>query len=71
MSSVLLNDEEGFLVISNKNAAVGVKYPYVWLRDNCHCHVCWHHNGGARILSLDQLDIHIKPGNVDVSNYFD
>ena len=40
---------------------VKIKYPYVWLRDNCECSQCRHHNfKNQRKLTVLDLDLDTK-----------
>lgn len=41
-----------------------LKFPFVWLRDNCQCDQCFHRTAKSRILDWTKFDINIKPANV-------
>ncbi|XP_070557980.1 gamma-butyrobetaine dioxygenase-like [Ptychodera flava] len=44
------------------------RYPFVWLRDNCRCMSCWHHDAYGRISLIEDLDVDIKPTGVTLSD---
>lgn len=37
------------------------KYPYVWLRDNCPCAICYHPNSNARKIDCETFDTDTEP----------
>lgn len=41
-----------------------LKFPYVWLRDNCQCEQCFHKSAKSRILDWSKFDVNIKPKDV-------
>ncbi|XP_077979287.1 gamma-butyrobetaine dioxygenase-like [Glandiceps talaboti] len=43
------------------------KYPYVWLRDNCRCTACYHHEAQGRIALIEDLDPDVEPSHATVS----
>ena len=45
---------------------VPLQYPWLWLRDNCQCSTCFHPVAQNRTFNMDQLDVTVKPINVQV-----
>lgn len=43
-------------------------YPYVWLRENCQCPKCFQSDAIARLFLIDDLDINIRPKEVQVED---
>lgn len=41
-----------------------LKFPYVWLRDNCQCEKCFHYSAKSRILDWSYFNPNIKPKEV-------
>lgn len=41
-----------------------LKFPYVWLRDNCQCEQCFHESAKSRILDWTKFDLNVKPKDV-------
>ncbi|XP_068626489.1 gamma-butyrobetaine dioxygenase [Battus philenor] len=41
-----------------------LKFPYVWLRDNCKCEKCFHPTAKSRILDWSKFDINAKPKDI-------
>jgi len=41
-------------------------YPYIWLRDNCQCSVCFHASAMTRRLLFHDVDFNVMPQNVEV-----
>ena len=41
-------------------------FPYVWLRDSCLCPECFHPSTRSRSLRIDQLQLDLRPENVQV-----
>ncbi|XP_053618114.1 gamma-butyrobetaine dioxygenase-like [Plodia interpunctella] len=41
-----------------------LKFPYVWLRDNCQCDQCFHKSAKSRILDWSKFNINVKPKEV-------
>ena len=44
------------------------EYPAVWLRDNCQCPSCYSKHANARLLLMKDLDVDVKPGNIQVAD---
>ncbi|XP_068244868.1 uncharacterized protein [Palaemon carinicauda] len=42
------------------------RYPYLWLRDNCQCPVCFHPTAHARTVDIKELDVAIAPASVNL-----
>ncbi|CAH0405123.1 unnamed protein product [Chilo suppressalis] len=45
-------------------AGESLKFPHVWLRDNCQCEHCFHSSAKSRILDWSKFDLNIKPKQV-------
>lgn len=43
-------------------------YPHVWLRENCQCNECYNHDAIARTFLVEELDLNIKPKEIQVKN---
>ncbi|XP_068238020.1 gamma-butyrobetaine dioxygenase-like [Palaemon carinicauda] len=43
-------------------------YPHVWLRENCQCHQCFNGDAIARVILVDELDLNIKPKEIQLVN---
>jgi len=41
------------------------RFPFIWLRDNCACHVCFHVGSSSRLNSFRQLNLDEKPAQVE------
>ncbi|XP_071481263.1 gamma-butyrobetaine dioxygenase-like [Diadema antillarum] len=44
------------------------RYPFVWLRDNCRCHACYHASSKERSSLLSNLDVDVQPTNEALTN---
>ncbi|XP_026283001.1 gamma-butyrobetaine dioxygenase [Frankliniella occidentalis] len=44
-----------------------MRFPFVWLRDNCQCSVCFHTDSRSRTIDVQTFDINSKPTEVKVS----
>lgn len=44
-----------------------LKYPLLWLRDNCQCSECFHKGSSSRVLDWCKFDVDVKPVKVNVS----
>lgn len=43
------------------------KFPLVWLRDNCQCAQCFHHESSSRIIDWTRFDVNVQPETIEVS----
>ncbi|KAG6441935.1 gamma-butyrobetaine dioxygenase [Manduca sexta] len=59
--SVLLKQSE-HLNIDIKGHSL--KFPFVWLRDNCQCEECFHKSAKSRILDWSNFDVNVQPIDV-------
>ena len=48
------------------------KFPYLWLRDNCQCDLCFEKKSFSRVVNLSEFPVDIKPKEVKVrkKNYW-
>jgi hypothetical protein len=53
------------LSLSTADATQTHKFPAVWLRDNCQCPQCYHHESRARKILMRELDITIVPKSAE------
>jgi gamma-butyrobetaine dioxygenase len=43
-----------------------LKFPHVWLRDNCRCEKCYHHSANSRFIEWSKFDLNVKPKDVSL-----
>lgn len=46
-----------------------LKYPIVWLRDNCQCKECFHGGSMSRIIDWSKFNVNVKIDSVSVSAF--
>lgn len=46
-----------------------LKFPAVWLRDNCQCSECFHKDSNSRTIMWKDFDVNVKPLEVQVSKF--
>lgn len=63
----VLNDDK--YVVLNCGESKSLKYPIVWLRDNCQCTECFHGESMSRIIDWSKFDVNVKIDNILVSNF--
>lgn len=61
----VLNDDK--YVVLNCDESKSLKYPIVWLRDNCQCAECFHGGSMSRIIDWSKFDVNVKIDNISVS----
>ena len=66
--AVRCNHDDGMLEVA-WDSHEPEKYPYVWLRDNCQCEKCHHPTSHARNLFMKDLDLNVRPVDIDVSQF--
>lgn len=44
-----------------------LKFPAVWLRDNCQCSECFHKDSNSRTIMWKDFDVNVKPLEVKVT----
>lgn len=44
-----------------------LRYPHVWLRDNCQCPTCFHQATNSRVINIEQFDFDSRPVKASVS----
>lgn len=52
---------ENKCVIINTVDNKSLKYPIVWLRDNCQCTECFHHGSNSRTVDWTKFNVNVKP----------
>lgn len=55
-----LDEANGFVVIQEDSNQESLKYPSVWLRDNCYCNACFQPKSKSRIHNWDEFDVNVK-----------
>lgn len=61
------NDDK--YVVLNCDDSKSLKYPIVWLRDNCQCKECFHGGSMSRIIDWSKFNVNVKIDNVSVSDF--
>lgn len=61
--------EDKYVVIDSVDAKQ-LKYPQIWLRDNCQCDQCFNRAAKSRILDWSTFDVDVKPVEVAVSKLY-
>lgn len=51
---------------AEKNEDEELKFPVVWLRENCQCPQCFDKNSLSRMLDFSKFNINVKPVDVKV-----
>ncbi|XP_035672119.1 gamma-butyrobetaine dioxygenase-like [Branchiostoma floridae] len=64
IGKVKLTDAEGAVEVEWSAGGVS-KYPYVWLRDNCQCPMCYESEYGNRLILTSELDTEIVPARAE------
>lgn len=49
---------------SLKSSTTYIKYPAIWLRDNCQCDHCYHKGSNSRMVDWCNFDVNVKPDRV-------
>lgn len=49
------------------SSTTDIKYPAIWLRDNCQCDQCYHKGSNSRTVDWCHFDVNVRPDNVWVS----
>jgi len=44
------------------------EYPWVWLRDNCQCKLCYESQAQSRILNLAEFDLDTRPLSAQIED---
>lgn len=57
------------ILILQKDSDQKLKYPLVWLRDNCNCEMCFHASSRSRIINWENFQVNPKLQNIVVSNH--
>lgn len=67
VASATVNDK--YVVIKSPKSSMEqeiLKYPFVWLRDNCQCSSCFHKESLSRVVDWRTFDVDVMPIKVDV-----
>ena len=67
MSNVHLNKNTRVLSFKrNEHSEVQSIFPYVWLRDNCQCELCFHLQSQARKINCETFDVNAEPSDAKI-----
>lgn len=61
----VLNDDR--YVVLHYDERKSLKYPIVWLRDNCQCNECFHGGSMSRIIDWSKFNVNVKIDKIEVS----
>lgn len=61
--------EKTKLVLINSDVDKTLKFPSIWLRDNCQCSECFHVGSTSRTIDWEKFDVTVSPKEVWVSFY--
>lgn len=64
----VVNDDK--YVVLNCNDQKSLKYPVIWLRDNCQCNECFHSESTSRTIDWSKFNVNVKIENVWVNLFF-
>lgn len=64
--TVELRGDDLFL---QKERKLELRYPHIWLRDNCQCPKCFHPTSNSRIIDIEHFPFDARPMEVEVSIY--
>lgn len=64
----VLNDDK--YVMLNCDESKSLKYPIVWLRDNCQCTECFHSGSSSRIIDWSKFNVNVKIDSISVRIIF-
>ncbi|XP_070493633.1 gamma-butyrobetaine dioxygenase-like [Chironomus tepperi] len=51
--------------VKDSDSIKSLKFPFVWLRDNCKCEKCHHPSSSSRIINWEKFDVTVKPKNIN------
>ncbi|XP_037035014.1 gamma-butyrobetaine dioxygenase-like isoform X1 [Bradysia coprophila] len=60
------NDDK--YVVLNCDDSKSLKYPIVWLRDNCQCKECFHGGSMSRIIDWSKFNVNVKIDNISFND---
>lgn len=63
---VVVNEENDVDVTLNPSKET-LKFPGVWLRDNCYCEQCFHPTSKSRKHDWNKFDVNVKIDKLEVS----
>lgn len=58
------------LIDKETNKINNLKYPLVWLRDNCQCSECFHTVSNSRTINWETFKLNVKPKELAVSKMY-
>lgn len=65
IADVTMKHDESMLKLSWSTGGTDT-YPYVWLRDNCQCPLCFHSGSRSRVHLIEDLDLNARPRSAKV-----
>jgi len=57
-------ETKGDEVVLKEDDKEELRFPHVWLRDNCQCPSCFHRTSNSRIIDIEQFDFDTSPTDV-------
>lgn len=74
LSTYVFSDADSKVVVLSgvpsellKSSTTDIKYPAIWLRDNCQCDQCYHKGSNSRTVNWCNFDVNVNPDKVWVS----
>lgn len=58
------------ILILQKSNEQKLKFPLVWLRDNCTCPECFHESSRSRVINWESFQVNPKLQNIVVRSFF-
>lgn len=68
LTKINIQNDDKYVVL-NCDESKSLKYPIVWLRDNCQCQECFHDGSMSRIIDWSKFNVNVKIDNISVSIY--
>lgn len=59
-------DGNGKVVSVKEGSKNSLRFPGIWLRDNCQCEVCYSENAQSRRIDYSDFSFEVKAENVEV-----
>uniref|UniRef100_A0A1A9WCL6 TauD/TfdA-like domain-containing protein n=1 Tax=Glossina brevipalpis TaxID=37001 RepID=A0A1A9WCL6_9MUSC len=62
-----IEETKNIIVIQEKSNQELLKFPSVWLRDNCYCNSCFHPVSKSRIHNWNEFDVNVKAEHLQIN----
>lgn len=59
--------DNSIIYINDNKTLVELKFPLIWLRDNCQCSQCFHKVSNSRTINAEKFNFNIQPSITRVS----